>query len=1234
MPVAPAVTYPAELPITERREEILNAIRGHQVVVVAGETGSGKSTQLPKLCLEAGFGVERLIGHTQPRRLAARTIAQRVSDELGRQLGDTVGYTVRFNDRVGANTMVRFMTDGILLNEIQRDRELRRYDVLIVDEAHERSLNIDFILGYLARLLPTRPDLKLIITSATIDTERFARHFGDAPVIEVSGRTYPVETRYRPYGPDVDQTDDERDQTQAILDAVTELTAEGPGDILVFLSGEREIRDTADALERLSLPSTEIVPLYARLSFAEQQRVFQPHGGRRITLATNVAETSLTVPGIRAVIDPGTARISRYSRRTKVQRLPIEAISQASANQRAGRCGRVGPGVCIRLYSEEDFLARPPFTEPEILRTNLASVVLQMAALRLGEVADFPFVDPPDPRAVKDGVALLEELGALRRDTDAAPGERLTRIGRQLARLPVDPRIGRMIIEAGRHGCVSEVVVLAAVLSIQDPRERPTDKRAAADESHARFADRDSDFFSLLNLWQYLQEQQEERSSNQFRRMCRTEFLNYLRVREWQDLHGQLSRIASDLDLRPNDEPADRSRVHRSLLAGLLSHIGVRTGERVDYLGARNTRFVIAPGSALFDKPPRWVMAAELVETNRLWARTAARIQPEWAEKLAGDLAKRTYSEPEWDVQRGRAVVHERVTLFGLPIVSARRVDLGRIDPELARHLFIRRALVEREWDTHHAFVRDNAATLDRARRLEDRARRGDLVVDDDTLVRWFEARVPEQVVSGPTFDRWWNQARHEHPDRLTLGIADVVDRGRVQQLDPDDFPDTWHQGDLVLPLSYVFDLDSPVDGVTVDIPLAVLNQVDAIGFDWHVPGMRRELVEVLIRTLPKELRRPLLPVGETTAAFLEEARPEDGALLDMLSERLGKVAGQVIPVSAWAWDDLPAHLRITFRAVDETGRAIATSDDLGVLQRRLGARTRAVVAGTAGAGLERSGLRSWTLGDLPRVVESRRGGHLVRGYPTLVDEGETAGVRVVATEDEQRRLMPGGVLRLLLVDLGSPSSTVRRLLGRETTLALARSQHASAASLIEQAGVAATRALADRHGGVVWDEASYARLREAVRADVVDLAIELVDTAAGVIGAADAIERRLDAVRSAALAPAVEDMRAQLRRLTGAAFIEQAGAGHLRDLPRYIQAIGQRLGKLGESPGRDRQGMARIHALEDAVVSADGDPAAVDEILWMLEELRVSVFAQGLGTSRSVSEQRIRRAIDDLGRR
>ena len=896
--------YPESLPITARRDEIVEAIRANQVVIVAGETGSGKSTQLPKLCLEAGRGADgRLIGHTQPRRVAARTIAERIAEEIGTPLGTDVGYTVRFTDQVSASTVIKVMTDGILLAEIQRDRMLQRYDTLIIDEAHERSLNIDFILGYLKQLLPRRPDLKVIVTSATIDTDRFARHFDTEQVIEVTGRTFPVEVRYRPM--------DDTDQVQAIVGAVEELTIEGPGDVLVFLSGEREIRDAADALH--ADQTLEVLPLYARLSSAEQHRIFERPKNqvkRRVVLATNVAETSLTVPGVRYVVDTGVARISRYSKRLKVQRLPIEAVSQASANQRAGRCGRVAPGICIRLYDEDDFAERPEFTEPEILRTNLASVILQMTNIGLGDVAAFPFLEPPDSASIRDGYLLLEELAAI--DPVERNGQRhLTKLGRRLARLPVDPRLGRMVLESERHGCVREVLVIASGLSIQDPRERPVEKREQANEMHARFRVDGSDLLSMVALWDHLREQQRALSGNQFRRMCRNEFLNYLRVREWMDLFSQLRRVAGELGIRPSNHETHPDLVHKSLLAGLLSHIGVRDRERRDFVGARQARFVIATGSVLTKRPPDWVMAAELVETNQIYARRVAGIKPQWAEQAGAHLVKRSYGEARWDERGGRAVVTENVTLYGLPLVTDRVIGYDRVDPAAARAWFITKALVEGEaapqWMQRHDFLDRNADFLRGVRRMADRLRRVE-IVDDEMLFDFYDERVGRDITSTQHFDRWWKDARRTDPTRLDLTEQAVADSLHLSGFTT-EFPDVWRQGDIELPLTYRYAPGEPLDGVTVHLPLAALNQVTDAGFDRNVPGLRDEIVETLVRSLPKTLRRSLIPLAETLAAtfvVLDRERPSRCTTVDRGAGRgavggrgCRRAAGRLRPVGA-----------------------------------------------------------------------------------------------------------------------------------------------------------------------------------------------------------------------------------------------------------------------------------------------------------------------------------------------
>ncbi len=1229
----PALRYPEALPVVERKDDILAAIRDHQVVVVAGETGSGKSTQLPKICLELGRGRQGLIGHTQPRRLAARTIAERISEELESPLGEAVGYTVRFTDRVGERTLVKVMTDGILLAELQRDRQLSAYDTLIIDEAHERSLNVDFILGYLKQLLPRRPDLKVVITSATIDTERFSEHFAGAPVIEVSGRSYPVEVRYRPLSDEADADDQstpsDRDQISAIGDAVDELAGEGPGDVLVFLSGEREIRDTAEALTALRLRETEIVPLYARLSAAEQHRVFQPHTGRRIVLATNVAETSLTVPGIRYVVDAGTARVSRYSRRTKVQRLPIEPVSQAAANQRAGRCGRVAPGICIRLYAEEDFESRPEYTDPEILRTNLASVILQMSALGLGDVADFPFVDPPDKRNIADGIALLEELGALHPD-EPDPRKRLTPLGRRLAGLPLDPRLGRMVIEADRNDCVREVMVIAAALSIQDPRERPVAKRQAADELHRRFADKESDFISFLNLWEYLRERQAELSSSGFRRLCKAEHLNHLRVREWQDIYSQVRQIAAQLGIRGNNEPADPKAIHRSLLSGLLSQMGVRSEVKQEYQGARNARFAINPGSALFKKPPKWVMAAELVETTRLWARVAGRIQPEWAEELGAHLAKRSYGEPQWHADRGAATVRERVTLYGLPIVAGRDVGYGTIDPAGARQMFLQHALVEGDWLTQHTFLEHNRKLVEEVRALEDRVRRRNILVPDEVLFDFYDQRVGREVLSGRHFDKWWRKARAKDPALLDFTL-DVLVGGSAGELSLDAFPQRWRQGQLDLAVSYRFEPGSEDDGVTVHLPLAALNQVSRAGFDWQVPGLRHELVTELIRSLPKTIRRSFVPAPDHARAALERIAPQDGPLLDVLGRQLTTTTGTVIPPDSWDPDRLAPHLRITFQVEDEHGNPVARGKDLDALKTRLLGRMRAAIAEAVGMA-EQRGQTSWTFGTIPRVVDAVRSGSPARAYPALVDEGSTVGLRLLETESRQRAVMWAGTRRLLLLTIPSPLGHLQRRLRNETKLALA-SMSLDVTAVLQESVVAAVDRRMLAAGGPAWDEAGFGALRDAVRADLADDALGLVVVVGRILMARRALEDRLDRTNASVLQPAVADVRSQLARLVHPDFVSTTPLERLPDIERYLRAIGHRLDTMAKEPVRDQDRMRRVQRLEQRyfqLVDRVQSVAAFD-VRWMIEELRVSLFAQSIGTPTRISEERVSRAIDQL---
>jgi len=1225
----PRITYPAELPVSQAKDRLLEAIRDNQVVIVAGETGSGKTTQLPKICLELGRGILGTIGHTQPRRIAARSVADRIAEELGTELGDTVGYKIRFSDHATHTTLVKVMTDGILLTELQHDRSLWQYDTLIIDEAHERSLNIDFILGYLKQLLPRRPDLKVIITSATIDPQRFARHFDDAPVVEVSGRTYPVEVRYRTFDEESDV-----DQVQAIGTAVEELWTEGPGDVLVFLSGEREIRDTADALRAMHLPDTEILPLYARLSAAEQHRVFERHAGRRIVLATNVAETSLTVPGIRYVVDPGTARVSRYSQRLKVQRLPIEPISQASANQRKGRCGRLSDGVCIRLYSEDDFLGRPQFTDPEIVRTNLASVILQMTAIGLGDVAAFPFVDPPDRRNVRDGVQLLEELGALD-PAKTDPRKQLTSLGRQLAQLPVDPRLARMIVEADRNGCVDEVLVIAAALSIQDPRERPTDRQQAADQMHARFADPTSDFLTYLNLWRHVQEQQRALSSSAFRRLCKAEFLHYLRVREWQDLYGQLRQSARSIGIRLSDSPADPTRIHISLLAGLLSHIGLRDVEKQEYVGARGARFAVFPGSALFRKPPRWVMAAELVETTRLWARIVARIEPEWIEPLAQHLVLRSYSEPHWEARHGAVVASERVTLYGVPIVASRKVTYSTIDPPLCRELFIRHALVEGDWRTHHAFFAENLRLLGEVEELEHRARRRDILVPDEELFAFYDERIPAEVVSARHFDAWWKKARRSTPDLLTFSPSMLIsDAAAVTAA---DHPEAWPYGDLRLLLTYQFEPGTDADGVTVHIPLPVLNRVSVEPFEWQIPGLREDLLTALIRSLPKALRRSFVPAPTYAKAARERLTPYAEPLLSALARELTRIAGVVVLPTDFDLGRVPTHLRMTFRIEDDRCRTVAEGNDLDALKQRLQPKVQATVA-RAASSVERTGLTTWDVGTVPRTVQEADGQHVVHGFPALVDEGETVALRVLPSEADQQRAMGQGVRRLVLLGVPSPVKSVLAGLTNDHKLALSHAPHAGAAVLFDDCVACAVDALIADQGRLPWDADAFGALLRRAREELPAAVADIVTTVAQILGSAYGVEQQLASTTRLALLPSLTDMKAQLAALVYPGFVTATTAPRLPDLARYVMAIQRRIDRLPDNAQRDRDLMAKVAQLrreyDDLLASlppgrrTDG---SVEQIRWMLEELRVSYFAQPLKTAYPVSEQRILRAMDSV---
>jgi ATP-dependent helicase HrpA len=1176
------------------------------------------------------------------------------------------------------------MTDGILLAEMQRDRDLRRYDTIIIDEAHERSLNIDFILGYLKQLLPRRPDLKVIITSATIDPQRFSRHFDNAPVIQVSGRTYPVEVRYRPL---TDLTEDgpvDVDQVTGICEAVEELWTEHPdmggadsGDILVFLSGEREIRDAAEALNAMAIPHTEILPLYGRLSAAEQHRVFGRHTGRRVVLATNVAETSLTVPGIRYVVDAGTARISRYSQRTKVQRLPIEPISRASASQRAGRCGRVADGICIRLYSQEDFETRPEFTDPEILRTNLASVILRMTSLGLGDIAQFPFLEPPDARQITDGVRLLEELQAIHPppersapkgsaaersapETSTAenataerstarhqtrdggggasdPRKRLTAYGRKIAVLPLDPRLARMVLEADGNGAIREVLIIVAALSIQDPRERPLEKRQQSEESHRRFADEHSDFVALLNLWNYLKEQQRDLSGSAFRRMCKSEYLHYLRVREWQDLHSQLKKACKDLDLQQNAAEASHDAIHRSVLSGLLSHIGLRDVEKREYIGARGARFGISPGSSLFKKQPQWVMSAELVETTRLWARVNARTDPAEIERLAQHLVKRTYSEPHWEKKRGSAVALEKVTLYGVPLVAGRKVGYARINPAESRDLFIRHALVEGDWETHHRFFHDNRALVRRLSELEARARRRDILVDDETLVEFYDALLPPDIVSARHFDSWWKKVRHTSPDLLTL-TEDLLLQDDADAVSANDYPQQWVQDGITLPVTYQFEPGGAADGVTVHIPLEVLNQVEDVGFDWQVPGMRQDLAVALLKSLPKATRRNFVPAPDRAHAALESADPSQGSLTEELARALWQMTGVRVPADEWDWPRVPDHLRVTFRVEDRTGEVVGEGKVLSRLQEKLAPQLRQTMR-RAAESVERQGLRQWTFGALPPTFEHGAGDRVLQGFPAVVDHGDSVAIEILPSQHERDAATRLGVRRLLLLNTTAPWKRVLALLTNDQRLALAHNPHGSVPDLLQDCLAAAVDSIvAEQPGGQVLTPQAFEETLRIVRSQVVARVMDVIELVDPLMVRSRQVELALAAMSSPVLAAAKADMQSQLRSLIYKGFVADSGVGRLRHLERYLRGILLRADRAPSQVSRDAELMGTVLRVQDeytALVSALAPPRRtapdVLELRWMIEELRVSLFAQTLGTAYPVSEKRIYKAMDQV---
>jgi len=1246
--------YPAELPVVERREDILAAIRDHQVVVVAGETGSGKTTQLPKMCLELGRGRKGLIGHTQPRRLAARSVAGRLAEELSVPLGEQVGYQVRFNDQSSPSTLVKLMTDGILLAETQHDPLLLRYDTLIIDEAHERSLNIDFLLGYLKRLLPKRPDLKVIITSATIDVERFAAHFGSpstpAPVVEVSGRTFPVDVHYRPL---VRSEEDEDDRTlqEGILHAVREVETierekgwlHGPRDVLVFLPGEREIRETADTLRRADLKGTEILPLYARLSNEEQNRVFAPHRGRRIVLATNVAETSLTVPGIRYVVDPGLVRISRYSYRAKIQRLPIEPVSQASANQRKGRCGRIAEGVCIRLYDEEDFLSRPAFTDPEIQRTNLASVILSMLALKLGNIEDFPFVDPPDDRFIKDGFRLLFELGAVN------DKQQLSALGRKLAKLPIDPRLARMVLAGAERGSLREVLIVVSALAIQDPRDRPADKRQAADQAHQRWHDPDSDFVALLNLWHGIENAREALSGNQLRRWCREHYINYLRMREWHDTFRQLRQLLRDMDIEvpaplPRDENESEEqakqarrktsgKLHQALLSGLLSNLGTLLENR-EYLGARNRKFMIHPGSGLAKKTPKWVMAFELIETTKLFARTVAKIDPQWIEPQAQHLVKSSYSEPHWEMKRAQVVAFEQVTLFGLPIVARRRVHYGPIAPQESRELFIRRALVEGEFQTKGEFFTHNRALIEEVEALEDRARRRDILVDEETLFAFYDERIPTDIVNGKGFEHWRKQAERQDPTLLKFDI-DALKARDAHDVTQAQYPDHLTLSGVAYPVSYHFDPDADDDGVTLTVPAAMLPQLPVHALEWLVPGLLREKCIALLKSLPKSIRRQVVPIPDWVDAALETLVPDERPLTEALGEFIRRRTATRVHSDDWRLDLLPPHLIMNVRVVDHAGKTLGQGRDVRALERRFEEAASAGAQALADQASQAPALDELPESPLPESRVTTQAGIRVEAYPALMAEAHSFKVALFDHPAKAAAVHQEGVARLAIAKRPEQVKAIKRLPGVEKC-ALLFAKVGSKQALVDDLLLAVFTQVVATHP-LPRSANEFTERLKATESELIPYAASLLTRIEEALKGHLAVTKVLKGKLNFALALVYSDVSAQMQRLVYPGFIRDAGEW-LSEYPRYTEAALIRLDKAARERGRDQMMMQDVQALEarfDARRKSERRGAAEDPELvafgWWIQELRVSLFAQQLGTQMPVSVKRLEKRWEEI---
>ncbi|MEI7969818.1 MAG: ATP-dependent RNA helicase HrpA [Betaproteobacteria bacterium] len=1245
----PAITYPDDLPVSERREEIARAVARHPVTIVCGETGSGKTTQLPKICLELGRGVAGAIGHTQPRRIAARTVAGRIAQELGTPLGDAVGYKVRFNEMTGAEPLVKLMTDGILLAETVSDRSLRAYDTIIVDEAHERSLNIDFLLGYLRQLLPRRPDLKVIITSATIDAGRFSRHFMDAPVVEVSGRLHPVEVRYRPMVEDGDGN--APDLSEVIGDTLDALyRSDGPGDALVFLPGEREIRETAEYLRKhpvgraqASGAGAEILPLFARLSAAEQDRVFKPGQGYRVVIATNVAETSLTVPRIRYVIDPGIARVNRYSYRNKVEMLQVEPISRASANQRAGRCGRVMSGVCVRLYGEDDFAARPEFTDPEILRSSLASVILRMKALKLGEPEHFPFVEPPLPKMIADGYQLLTELGAVDERRN------LTAVGTQLARLPIDPRIARMIVEARRQNCLREVLVIAAALSVQDPRDRPLDKQEAADAAHARFVDERSDFLAWLRIWDLYDDLLRHRKSvRRLQADCREHFLSWVRMREWRELHGQLHALVSETGWRENDKPGGHAEIHKSLLAGLLGNIGLKSEESGEYLGARGIRFHVFPGSALRKKAPRWLMAAELTETTRLFARCAAVVDPDWIEQLAPHLLRRHYFDPHWEKASAQVVAYERVTVYGLTVVPKRRVSYGAIDPVESRRIFIRSALVDGDIQLDAPFMRANRALVRDVEALEHKSRRHDVLVDPEVMAAFYDGVVPPGICSLAAFEHWRRDAEKANPRVLHM-TRDLLMRHAARDITTERFPDALEMNGVKYPLRYRFEPGHPLDGVTLQVPLHLLNQVDERRCEWLVPGLLRDKITHLIKGLPKGVRKHFVPVPQVVTAVMDALEPDAEGLCPALGVALLRQTGVEVQGDAWDEADMPAHLRMNYRVLDERGGELASDRDLPALRLQFGVKARRQFTENARGSFERNGLTRWDFGELPDQVEFVRAGQKLVGYPAIVDEGRQVSLVLLDTEAEADVATRRGLRRLFqLTAVEQVRYAGRNLPGLQdmalkyVLLAELDGKAQDKASAMDRLQQELLTAICDRAFFVEDEPVRTAAAFEArvvkARVRLMEVTNEVCRLVADILSEFHGLRPRLQQPGAQAWTRLMADIRAQLKALMPAGFIETTPFTRLRHYPRYLRAASARLDRFASNPVRDAQWQEvlvqwqrQLSQRQETDRARGVRNPALEEFRWMLEELRVSLWAQQLKTPYPVSFKRIEKAWSEL---